>query len=82
MNSLRGKYASFLQEVTRRLGKAFLVKTGHNARLGYIHSSVGSLAFAHLGLTSNKTTALTPSQRKTSALFLVNEPSYSESFFK
>jgi NADH-quinone oxidoreductase subunit G len=55
INNLRGHSSTFLQQLVRQLGKYFFVKTGKNDRLGYVHSSVGSMAFAHLGLiTKNK----------------------------
>jgi len=54
VNSLRGHSSNFLQQLVRQLGKYFFVKTGKNDRLGYIHSSVGSMAFSHLGLNSKK----------------------------
>ncbi len=44
--------AHFLQVLIRNLGKKFFVKTKNNDRLGWIHSSVGSLAFAYLGVKS------------------------------
>ena len=32
----------------------FFIKTAQKERLGVIHSSIGSLAFSHLGLTAKK----------------------------
>lgn len=77
VDSLRGHYSFFLQQGVRALGKNFFVKTAQKDRLGYVHSSIGSLAFAHLGFSSQtlKTTDVT-------TLFSVNAPSHSESFFK
>jgi len=37
-----------------QLGKNFFIKTTKDNRLGYIHSSVGSLAFAHIGLSTKE----------------------------
>ena len=54
INNRRNRYGSFIQKIIIQLGKSFFVKTTKNNRLGYIHSSVGSLAFAHTGI-SNKT---------------------------
>ena len=54
VDSLRGHSSAFLQQIVRHVGKYFFVKTGKNDRLGYIHSSVGSMAFAHVGLNSKK----------------------------
>lgn len=77
VNSLRSQYALFLQQGVRALGKNFFVKTGQKDRLGYLHSSLGSLAFAHLGLVSKKVQL-----SEETTLFTVNQPSHSESFFK
>jgi hypothetical protein len=54
VNSLRNSQSVFLQQLFRQLGKQFFVKTKTKDRLGFIHSSVGSLAFSHLGFSSKK----------------------------
>ena len=51
-NSNNHKYGIFLQEVFIALGKYFFIKTKKQTRLGTIHSSVGSLAFSHIGFKS------------------------------
>ena len=55
VNTLRGHSSTFLQQLVRQLGKYFFVKTGKEDRLGYVHSTVGSIAFAHFGLNTKKT---------------------------
>jgi hypothetical protein len=54
VNSFRHNYSSFYQEMIRQVGKLFFVKLGSKERLGFIHNSVGSLAFSHLGFSSKK----------------------------
>jgi len=58
-----------MQQIFRQLGKQFYVKGKTKDRLGFIHSSVGSLAFAHLGFSSKKSTA-------TPVTFTVAQPDY------
>lgn len=77
VNMFRGHYASFLQRGVSALGKLFFVKTSQDDRLGYVHSSLGSLAFAHLGLTSKKVQS-----NDSGRLFTINQPAHSQSFFK
>jgi len=57
VNTLRISYSTFLQQRLHSLGKACFIKTKTKDRLGYVHSSIGSLAFAHLGLYTNKVTS-------------------------
>jgi len=38
------------------VGKLFFIKTNSNDRLGYVHSNIGSLSFAHLGIYPKKFT--------------------------
>jgi len=45
-----------MQQLFRQLGKQFFVKNKTKDRLGFIHSSIGSLGFAHLGFSSKKFT--------------------------
>jgi len=69
VNSLRNSQSIFMQQVFRQLGKQFFAKTKTKDRLGFIHSSVGSLAFSHLGFYSKKI----PSSNVT---FAVAQPKY------
>jgi len=54
VNSFRHNYSSFYQERVRKVGKLFFVKLNNKERIGFVHSSVGSLAFSHLGFSSKK----------------------------
>jgi NADH dehydrogenase/NADH:ubiquinone oxidoreductase subunit G len=47
----RFRYSYFLQNFISLLGKSLFVKTNKNNRLGFIHNSIGALAFAYLGIT-------------------------------
>lgn len=49
VESLRSALGAFFQKASRLLGKRFFIKTANDDRLGYVHSSVGSLAFAYQG---------------------------------
>ena len=69
VNSLRNNQSIVMQQIFRQLGKQFYVKGKTKDRLGFIHSSVGSLAFAHLGFSSKKSTA-------TPVTFTVAQPDY------
>ena len=71
VNSFRNTEGSFMQTIIRQVGKQFLVKNKSKDRMGFIHSSVGSLSFSHLGL-SGKTTGA----KSTSTTFLVERPDY------
>lgn len=51
INNRRNRYGSFIQKVVIQLGKSFFIKTTKDNRLGFIHSSVGSLAFSNLGIS-------------------------------
>jgi len=77
VNNLRNAQATHLQHLVLNLGKSFFVKMQNKDRLGYLHSSVGSLSFAFLGYTPKKTNIKTP----VSTLFTVNQPNYSQKFF-
>jgi len=48
VNALRNVNSNFIQQIVRQRSKYFFVKNGKNDRFGYIHSSVGSLAFSHM----------------------------------
>ena len=48
VNSLRNVEAPFIQQIVRQMAKYFFTHNSKKDRLGYIHSSVGSLAFAHI----------------------------------
>jgi len=52
INNRRNRYGTFRQKVVLQLGKTFFIKTTKRNRLGFIHSSVGSLAFSHMGYNS------------------------------
>lgn len=52
VNNLRNVNSSFLQQYVRQIAKYFFTKTQKNDRFGYIHSSVGSLAFSHFNIKS------------------------------
>ena len=58
------------------LGKLFFIKTIGDNRLGYLHGSIGSLAFAHLGLKSKVDFSF---ENKT--VFTINRSVDPESFF-
>ena len=55
VDSLRNNYSTFIQKLIFLVGKLFFIKTASQDRLGFVHSSVGSLAFSHLGITSKMT---------------------------
>ena len=59
-----------MQSLLRQLGKQLFVSTKERNRLGFVHSSIGSLAFAYLGLSSKTTTNGYPN-------FVVAQPDYS-----
>jgi len=48
VNSLRNTNSPFTQQMRRQIAKYFFTHNGKKDRFGYIHSSVGSLAFAHI----------------------------------
>jgi len=75
VNSLRNNQSICIQQIVRQLGKQFFVKTQSKDRLGFIHSSIGSLAFAHLGFASKKPVS-------TSLTFTVAQPAYSAVSFR
>lgn len=77
INSLRNENASYLQKLVVSLGKFNFTKTAKSDRLGFLHSSVGSLAFAALGLSTKKR-----GNMQNSTLFTVGQPAFSESFFR
>jgi len=56
VNSFRNDKAGFMQSLLRQLGKQFFVATKSRNRLGFVHSSIGSLAFSYLGLSSKTIT--------------------------
>lgn len=47
-NSLRNNSSNFIQQYIRQIAKYLFSQNGKNDRLGYIHSSIGSLSFAHM----------------------------------
>jgi len=77
VNNLRNAQAIHLQHLVLSLGKAFFVKMQNTDRLGYLHSSVGSLSFASLGYTTKKKII----KKSISTLFTVNQPNHSQKFF-
>jgi hypothetical protein len=80
VNNLRNNQSFYLQQLTYILGKQFFVKLGKKDRIGYIHSSVGSLAFAYLGFKAN--TTITKNDSSSKSFFVVGKPDYAESYFK
>jgi hypothetical protein len=48
VNIFRNTNAIFRQKLITNLGKYFFVKNNVHNRFGWIHDSVGSLAFAHI----------------------------------
>ena len=52
INNIRSRYSLFINKVIIQLGKSFFIKTTKENRLGFIHSSVGSLAYSHIGIPS------------------------------
>jgi len=54
VNACRQTYSKFFQQRILNIGKRFFIKTAQKERLGILHSSVGSLAFSHLGINSKK----------------------------
>jgi len=70
VNMFRNNQSIFRQRILRKLGKQFFVKTRSTDRLGFIHSSVGSLAFAHLGIQTKARNTVSP-------IFAVAQPNYS-----
>lgn len=54
VESFRRKQGHLLQTFAHVLAKRFLTKTAKGERLGFVHSNVATLAFAHLGLSLNK----------------------------
>ena len=71
VNALRNSQGNFIQEITRQVGKQFYVKSSGKDRLGFVHSSVGSLSFSHLGLSGKKFVAK-------ASTFIVSQPDYYE----
>lgn len=49
VQAITHNYSGFFQQRVLKIGKLFFAKTNKKDRLGFIHNSVGSLAFAHLG---------------------------------
>ena len=52
-NSLRNSKSNFIQQYVRQIAKYFFSQNSKNDRLGYIHSSIGSLAFAHINRSNS-----------------------------
>ena len=52
VNNLRNVNAAFLQQLVLQISKYFFSKNSKNDRLGYIHSSVGSLGFSHISMSN------------------------------
>jgi len=70
INSFRNHNSVFRYNFLRQLGKQFFIKTPSKDRFGFVHSSVGSLSFAHLGIVSNKI------KSDYSATFTLAQPEY------
>lgn len=68
VNVCRQIYSKFFQQRTLNIGKRFFIKTAQKERLGMLHSSVGSLAFSHLGIT--------PKKIKSNSELTLAQPSY------
>jgi NADH dehydrogenase/NADH:ubiquinone oxidoreductase subunit G len=56
VNSLRNTDSPFTQQIRRQIAKYFFTHNGKKDRFGYIHSSVGSLAFAHINRSNTGST--------------------------
>jgi hypothetical protein len=78
VNALRGYNGIFLQQITTILNKVYFAKLKDHIRIGYIHSSVGSMAFSFLGI-QNYTSYQTKEHK---SVITVNQPLYSKNFFK
>lgn len=52
-NNLRNSNSAFMQKLVMQYGKFIFAKNNNHDRLGYIHDSVGSLAFAHMNFFSS-----------------------------
>lgn len=71
VNAFRNNQANLRQELVRQVGKQFFVKSSSKDRLGFVHSSIGSLSFSHLGLSGKKFVAK-------ASTFVVGQPDYYE----
>ncbi len=80
VEALRGSYAHFFQKLARTLGKRFFTKTSKEDRLGFIHSTVGSIAFASHGITSQN--VYKKGTSAASVVFTFGQPTVSKSFYK
>ncbi len=78
VETLRSNFAGFVQAVARSLGKLLFTKTSKEDRLGYVHSSIGSLAFAHQGISSQPYVNAEASAFQ----FTFVKPAVSKSFYK
>ncbi len=78
VETLRSHYSRFLQKLARTLGKRLFTKTIKEDRLGFIHSTVGSLAFANQGILTENFNKKADS----STIFTFRQPTVSKSFYK
>jgi hypothetical protein len=76
INSLRGHISKSLQQRVNLLGNQFCVKIGSKDRLGYIHSSISSLAFAHFGHIHNTNLKI-----DNNFYISIGQPNYSINYF-
>jgi len=77
VNALRSYNGFYLQRITNMLNKIYFTKTSGNIRIGYIHSSIGSIAFSFIGIQPTTSTKYFPKQ----TVINVNQPLYSKNFF-
>lgn len=70
VNACRHNYSHFFQQRVINVGKRFFIKTAQKDRLGIIHSSVGSIAFSHIGFSFKK--------REAPVKLTFAQPSYSK----
>ncbi len=77
---LRNSSGFFVQQICRFLGKRLYSKTRGEIRLGYVHSSVGTLAYSHLGLHSINCFDQPHSNGEAFTLFTVQQPNLSPYF--
>jgi len=78
VNALRSYNGIFIQRITTILNKVYFTKLKDDIRMGYIHSSVGSMAFSFLGIQKQSSDRT----KEHESVITVNQPLYSKNFFK
>lgn len=81
VESLRRYSGVFLQRLVSLIGKRFFTKNKKDDRLGYIHSSIGTLAFAHLGLQSKTFYNVKKSDVENPVVFNIHQLGLNQTFF-